>query len=138
VGAWLGAAVAEQHRWMHGAWGNIEVGLAIALLLVLLFGSNESKAGLFLAFGMMLIAVLQRFAFLPEITVLERLAASGASGLESGDRARRLILDYLDGAITGVKWVLGFALAVRLMLRHQHTSHHPSGATTDEMAEIAR
>ena len=54
--------VSEQNRWYFETWGIAEIGLGLALLLVLLFGSTETKFTLLLALLMLLIAIVQRLA----------------------------------------------------------------------------
>jgi hypothetical protein len=111
-------AAAEQTRSLRETWDSVQVGLGIALLFVLLFGSREGKFGLSLALALLVLALLDRFVLTPQ------LAALAASGAGPADRTGFLMLEGGYMALEVAKWVAGMGLAAHMTLRRQHSSNH--------------
>jgi hypothetical protein len=115
-------AAAEQIRWLRETWDSVQVVLGAVLFFLLLFGSSEGKFGLMMAFGMLGLAIFDRFVLTPEIAALGRLSDFIPPGSDSGDRARALMLEGGYVGLEVVKWVLGLGLAASLVLRHQYSA----------------
>lgn len=111
--------VSEQNRWYFETWGIAEIVLGTILLLVLLFGSTETKLTLLLSLLMLLIALIQRFALTPEIVALGRLIDFVPAGQASPERARFWMLHSAYSGLELLKWALGALLAARLLFRHK-------------------
>jgi hypothetical protein len=109
--------VSEQNRWYFEAWGLAGVMFGLALLLVLLFGSSETKVTLLIALLMFLFTVLQRFALTPEMVALGRVIDWVPQGQQSAERATFWLLDNAYVGLELLNFVLGFSLAAKLILR---------------------
>lgn len=125
--------VSEQNRWYFESWGWTETGLGVALLMVLLFGSSESKLTLLLALLMLLIAILKRFALTPQMVVLGRMIDWIPAGEPSADRSKFWILHNAFMALDLLTWLLGFFLTAKLLFRRRRRTSDP-----DEEALVRR
>jgi hypothetical protein len=110
---------AEQNRWYFETWEIAQVGFGILLLLVLLFGSNETNLTLALPLLMLLIVLVQRFALTPQIVDLGRLIDFVPAAEPSAERSRFWLLHSSYSGMELVKWALGFLLTARLLLRRK-------------------
>lgn len=122
AGEFMRYTSAEQIRWLRETWDSIQVVIATGVFFLLLFGSSEGKFGLLMAFGMLGLAVFDRFVLTPEIAALGRLSDFIPPGSYSGDHARALMLEGGYVGLEAVKWVLGLALAGSLVFRHQRSA----------------
>ena len=107
----------ELNRWYFETWGVAETVIGLVLMMVLLFGSSESKFTLLLALLMLLSALVQRFGLTPEIVVLGRIIDFIPQ--PSPERTR---FGMLHGIYVGVelfKWAVGFVLTMKLLLRRR-------------------
>ncbi len=125
--------VSEQNRRYFETCGLVETGIGVALLLVLLFGSSETKLTVIVALIMLLIAILQRFALTPEMVVLGRIVDWLPAGEPSSDRTRFWMLHNAFVALDLLNWVLGFFLTAKLLFRRKRR-----GADRDEEAPERR
>jgi hypothetical protein len=112
--------VSEQNRWYFETWEVVQIAIGITLLLVLLFGTTETAWNVLLALFMLLIVLVQRLVLTPEIVVLGRLIDFVPHGEPSPERARFWLLHGFYTSSELLKWILGFVLTVRLLLRHKH------------------
>lgn len=83
--------VSEQNRWYRESWGSMQIGLGVAVLFILLFGTHEGKFPLLGASVMLAIAVAERFALTPEIVAQGRLLDFMPPGSGEAERARLLV-----------------------------------------------
>ena len=109
--------VSEQNRWYFETWEMVQVGVGIVLLLVLLFGSNETNFTLLLAALMLLIVLAQRFALTPHIVALGRVIDFVPADQPSPERSRFWLLHSTYSSLELVKWALGLLLTSRLLFR---------------------
>ena len=109
--------VSEQNRWYFETWGAAEVAIGAALLLVLIFGSNEKNFSLLLALLMLLIAVVQRFALTPQIVFLGRIIDWIPPEQPSPERSQFWMLHNAFVGLELLNWVMGFFLTAKLLFR---------------------
>jgi len=109
--------VSEQNRWFFETWEMLQIGLGILLLLVLLFGSNETNFTMLMALLMLLIVLVQRFALTPQIVALGRVIDYVPVDQPSAERSRFWLFHSTYSGLELVKWALGFLLTARLLLR---------------------
>lgn len=119
-------AASEQNRWYFAIWGDVETGLGAVLLLVLLFGSSETKFTLLLSLLMLLIVILQRFALTPQIVILGRAIDWIPTSQDSPERAHFWTLHFADVGLEAANLLLGLTLTARLLFRRRR-SQAPSG-----------
>jgi hypothetical protein len=129
--AFLRYQVAEQNRSYFETWERIQIGLGVALLFVLLFGSVPDKLLLLLTLLMLAIVLVMRFFLTPEITQLGRAIDFVAPGTPSGDRTRFWTFHGAYSASELVKLGLGIVLVV-LMVRRRKRSHSAEIDTVDK------
>jgi hypothetical protein len=129
--AFLRYQVAEQNRWYFETWERIQIGLGLALLFVLLFGSAPDKLLLLLALLMFAIVLVMRFFLTPEITQLGRVIDFVAPATPSGDRTRFWTFHGAYSASELVKLGLGIVLVV-LLVRRRKRSHSAEINTVDK------
>ena len=92
-------------------WENLQLVLGIGVLLVLLFGTHESKIPILTAAAMLLLLSAQRFVVTPEIGAIGRLLDFIPSGAGSTDRAKLLVL---RSAWTGLEIAKGLGVLILL------------------------
>jgi hypothetical protein len=114
--------VSEQNRWYFGVWDTMQLALGGFFFLYLLFATREGKAALGLALLMLLIVVAQRLFLTPEITSVGRLLDFTPPDTESPERARFWMLHGAYSGVEVVKWIAGFVLAAKLVLRRRRRS----------------
>ncbi|HLY18904.1 MAG TPA: hypothetical protein VKR61_16855 [Bryobacteraceae bacterium] len=123
--------ISEQNRWYFETWGVVEIGLGVALLLVLLFGSTETNLTLLLALLMLLIAVVQRFALTPQMVVLGRIIDWVPPGEPSPERSRFWMLHNAFAGLDLLNLMLGFLLTAKLLFRRRRRGAGQDEATFD-------
>ncbi|MFN7996471.1 MAG: hypothetical protein U0Q18_22860 [Bryobacteraceae bacterium] len=109
----------ELNRWYFETWGMAETAIGVVLMMVLLFGSSETKFTLLLALLMLLSALVQRFGLTPEIVALGRIIDFLPQ--PSPERTR---FGMLHGVYVGLelfKWVVGWLLTLKLLFRRRKT-----------------
>jgi hypothetical protein len=111
--------VSEQNRWYFETWEIVQVVFGILLLLVLLFGSNETNFTLLLSLLMLLIVLVQRFALTPQIVTLGRIIDFVPIDQPSAERSRFWLLHSTYSGVEVLKWALGFLLTARLLFRRR-------------------
>ncbi len=62
----------ESNRLLFDTWGWVQLGLAVAVVILLLFLSNVGRTSLGISLGMMLMAVLMNFLLIPRISEIGR------------------------------------------------------------------
>jgi hypothetical protein len=111
--------VAEQNRWYFETWEQAQMGLAVALFLVLLFGAVADRWMLFFTLLMLSLVLIAHFALTPEITRLGRAIDFVPPGDSSPERARFWLLHGSYSASELIKLGAGIVLAVLLVRRRR-------------------
>jgi hypothetical protein len=109
--------VSEQNRWYFESWGWVAMALGAALLMVLLFGSTETKATLVLALLMLLIAIVQRLALTPEMVVLGRIIDWVPQEQPSSERSTFWLMHNAYVGLEMLNLALGLLMAGKLLFR---------------------
>ncbi|MDQ6665296.1 MAG: hypothetical protein M3Z23_12985 [Acidobacteriota bacterium] len=109
--------VAEQNRWYFEQWERIQFGIALALFLVLLFGTPPNKYSFMLCAGMVFLVAVERFVLTPEITRLGRILDFIPPLLPSRERDRFWTFHGAYSAIELLKSGLGLLLTGTLLIR---------------------
>jgi TctA family transporter len=91
--------------------------LGAALLMVLLFGSTETKATLVLALLMLLIAIVQRLALTPEMVVLGRIIDWVPQEQPSSERSTFWLMHNAYVGLEMLNLALGLLMAGKLLFR---------------------
>jgi hypothetical protein len=111
--------VAEQNRWYFETWEQVQIGLGVALFLVLLFGAVADRWMLFFTLVMLALVLIDHFFLTPEITRLGRAIDFVPPGTSSPERARFWLLHGSYAASELVKLGAGIVLAVLLLRRRR-------------------
>jgi hypothetical protein len=114
---------AELNRLYFETWENAELAIGLVLMLVLLFGSDESKWTLSLPLAMLTIALVQRFVLTPEIVALGRIIDFVPVSPPTEERNRFWVLHGVFTSLELLKWVLGLLLTARLVFRRRRRPH---------------
>lgn len=112
--------VSEQNRWYYEGWEIAQLILGIALFFLLLFGTAETKYTLLLALLMIACVAISHFVLTPEITALGRMM--DFTGATVGDSHKLWMAQHAYAALRLAKWVLGIALACKLLFRSRRRS----------------
>jgi hypothetical protein len=102
----------EANRYLFEQWEWTELGLGLALFLVLLFGRTYQTFAMTLCVLMMCIVAGQRFKLTPAITQLGRELEFSASASR-----RFAVYHQIYGYVEIAKLALGLLLAGRLLIR---------------------
>jgi len=106
--------VSEQNRWYFQTWEEIQLSLAVLLILLALTGLGEKIS--LTAVGLMVVfLLLERFYLTPEIVRLGRLIDFVPQAAASPERRRFWKLRGAYSAVELTKLLLGFFLSVRLI-----------------------
>ncbi|WP_321472409.1 hypothetical protein [uncultured Paludibaculum sp.] len=97
-------------------WGLLQVGMAVAVFLLLLFGSTAGRPALGLSLGMLLMALLQEFFLIPRISEIgqEIQVVNQTQAAEMAAKVRALHLGFTAFEMAVV--LLG-AILLGLLLR---------------------
>ena len=112
---------AEENARIFESWEWIQIILALAFFLLLLFGDRKSEVALIMELGMLIVVVVQRFVLTPQLISLGREVAETPQILDNPMNTQLSVYHgfYMVGEI--LKLVLGVGLAVRLMIsRRDH------------------
>lgn len=119
--------VAEQNRWYFETWERAQIGLGVALFLVLLFGAVADRWMLFFTLLMLTLVLIAHFALTPEITRLGRAIDFVPPSASSPDRARFWLLHGSYSASELIKLGAGIVLAVLLVRRRRSSRAASAG-----------
>jgi hypothetical protein len=114
--------VSEQNRWYFGTWEVAQIIMGVLFFFFVLFATREKKFALALVLLMIAGVLIQRFMLTPEMTSLGRLLDFVPPGAPSSDRTEFWVMHSGYWGVELVKWVLGLALAVRLILHRRGRS----------------
>lgn len=111
----LNYQVSEANRVLFGIWGWLQLGFALAVVLLLLFLSNVGRTALGLSGGMMLMALLMNFVLIPRISETGRQMQTSLQSrpAELADRFR--LMHYGFSAFELAVVALGAMLLVLLL-----------------------
>jgi len=129
--------VSEQNRWYFETWGVVELVIGAALMMVLLFGSSETKGTLLLALLMLGIAVVQRFVLTTQIVDLGRIIDWVPPDQPSPERSSFWLLHNAYVGLELLNLTLGLFLAARLILRRQRRSADQGAEPLDRRGRVA-
>ncbi len=115
--AFLRHHAAEQNRWYFEQWERIQFGIALALFLILLFGTPASKYSFMLCAGMVFLVAVERFVLTPEITRLGRIVDLIPPLAPSTERDRFWTLHGAYSAVELLKSGFGLLLTGTLLIR---------------------
>ncbi len=107
--------VSEQTRWYFGKWEDAQIVMGALFFLFVLFATMENKFALLLILLMIAGVLIQRFMLAPEMISLGRLTDFVPPDAPSGERTQFWVVDSWYWAVELGKWVLGLALAWRLI-----------------------
>jgi hypothetical protein len=109
--------VAEANGRLFETWAWVQSGLAVAILLVLLFATDCGKPSLLAAAGLAVLALLMQWMVIPRMRETSREAVT-AAGQAASDAAGRFVLLHRGfGAFEAVVVLLGLFLLARLLRR---------------------
>jgi hypothetical protein len=91
-------------------------------LLVLLFGSTETKFTMLAALAMLIIALVQRTVLTPEIVAVGRIIDFIPTMPPTSDRNHFWVLHNVFTGMELLKWALGFLLTARLLFRRKRSA----------------
>ena len=107
--------VSEQIRWYFETWEVAQIIMGALFFFFVLFATREDKFALFLILLMIGGVLVQRFMLTPGMISLGRMIDFVPPDAPSGDRTQFWVMhSWYWGAELG-KWLLGLALAARLM-----------------------
>jgi hypothetical protein len=109
--------VSEQNRWFFEAWGVMAVALGATLLVVLVFGSTETKATVLIALLMLLVAIVQRFALTTDMVALGRAIDWVPRDQPLPERSTFWMMHNAYVGLELVNLALGTLLAGKLLFR---------------------
>jgi hypothetical protein len=110
--------VAEQNRWYFQTWEQVQIALAIILVLVL-FAAGRNRWMLTVTCIMLGSVLVMHFFLTPEITRLGRVIDFVPPDAASSDRARFWTLHGTYSGMELIKLGLGLLLAVLIIRRRQ-------------------
>jgi len=130
--------VSEQNRWFFEAWGWTAIALGTALLMVLLFGSTETKTTVIVALLMLLVAVVQRLALTPEMVALGRAIDWVPRDQPSAERSTFWLLHNAYVGLELLNLALGLFLGSKLLFRSRRKHGPDPDAELMERRSAAR
>ena len=107
--------VAEQNRWYFEKWESVQIAMGALFFFFVLFATKENKFVLFLILSMIATVVVQHFLLTPAVISLGRMIDFLPPDAPSRDRTQFSVLHSFYWGVELVKWVLGLALAARLI-----------------------
>lgn len=114
--------VAEQNRWYLEKWESVQIAMGALFLFFVLFATEENKVVLFLIFSMIASVVVQRVLLTPAVISLGRMIDFLPPDAPSRVRTQFSVLHGFYWGVELVKWVLGLALAARLISHRSRRS----------------
>jgi hypothetical protein len=115
----LRRAAGEANGWLFEQWEWVQLGTALALLLVLIFGNRPPKIPIGLCVLMMILVLVERFALTPNIIRLGRIIDFLPAGPQMPDRVSFGSFHGAYSIVEIVKLIVGFAIAGILIVRRQ-------------------
>jgi hypothetical protein len=109
----------EANTWLFEQWEWVQLGLGLALLLVLLFGNRPPKLLLGICLLMMMIVIAQRFFLSPVIASLGRVVDFLPPDPDIADKKKFWAYHGIYSTIELVKIGLGIVIAAVLIIRRQ-------------------
>ncbi len=106
----------EQNRQYFATWENVQIGLGLLLILMLVVAGQRDRVTLWLAALMLGVALLMHFLLTPEIIRMGRAMDFGPLGRPSGESTRFWIFHGVYSALELIKLGWGIALGVWLVL----------------------
>jgi hypothetical protein len=116
--------VSEQNRFYFTLWEWIQLGLGVAVLGSLLFGTHERAFMILSSALMLLIVLVMRFSITPDIISLGRAIDFVSAAAPSGARTRFWRLHGVYSAMEVVKLLIGIALIIKLVMGSRRESRH--------------
>ncbi|MGA9627318.1 MAG: hypothetical protein WBL65_28500 [Bryobacteraceae bacterium] len=107
--------VAEQNRWYLEKWESVQIAMGALFLFFVLFATKENKVVLFLILSMIATVVVQHILLTPAVISLGRMIDFLPPDAPSRVRTQFSVLHGFYWGVELVKWVLGLALAARLI-----------------------
>src|SRR5260370_1244257 len=120
-----------------GRGGGGDLYFGVALLMVLLWGSDETKATLLQALPMLIISAVQRFALTSQIVVLGRIIDWIALEQPSPERSSFWMLHNAFAGLELLNLALGLFLAAKLIIRRQRRSADPGTEAPEGRGRVA-
>ena len=120
--------VSEQNRWYLEKWDAAQIVLGSVFFLFVLFATRENKLALSLILSMIAAVAVQCF-LAPALISLGRVIDFVPPEAPSGDRTQFWVLHGWYWGVELLKWVLGLALAARLI-------SHRRGRSADARRKI--
>jgi predicted lysophospholipase L1 biosynthesis ABC-type transport system permease subunit len=109
--------VAEQNRWYLQTWETAQIVIGALFFFFLLFLTRENQFALLLVLLMIAGVLGQRFVLTPMMISLGRMIDFAPPNALPGERTQFWVLHSWYWGVELVKWALGLALTVRLILR---------------------
>lgn len=121
--AFLRYQVSEQNRWYFETWESIQIGLAVATLLVVLLAAASDRVALVTVFLMFAAVVVQKVVLTPNIVTLGRAIDFLAPDAPSAERTRFWLFHSAYSATEVAKWMLSLLLAAKFIFRSRRSGH---------------
>jgi hypothetical protein len=115
-------AAGEQNRWYFETWDTAQLGLAVGVFFILLFGSREGKFTLAVALGAVAVVAFQRFALTPDIVATGRTLDFIPPDFAAPGRPRFQVLHTVYSGVEIFKWGLIALLAGRFLFERKRRS----------------
>lgn len=115
-------AASEQNRYLFENWEIAQIILGVLFFFFLLFGTHEDKFSLMMALLMLLIALGQRLLVTPELVAIGRTIDFIPPETRSGMRTKFMLLHRGYEAVEVFKWMIGLALAGRLIVSRRRSA----------------
>jgi hypothetical protein len=128
----------EQNRWFFNLWERVQLGIGAALLLILLFGTHVGKGTLTVAGSMLLITAVQHWYLTPSIVTLGRSLDWLDRTVSSAERNQFWTLHNTYSVVEILKWMLGFVLLGKLLLRSRTKRHEEIDADFEFLEDQER
>jgi hypothetical protein len=114
--------VSEQNRQYLENWELAQMIMGGLFFFFVLFATSENKFALSVVLVMVTVVLVQRFLLTPGIISLGRVIDFVPAGAPSGERTQFWVLHTWYWGVEVVKWILGLALAARLIARRSRRS----------------
>jgi Domain of unknown function (DUF4149) len=113
----------ESNRLLFDTWGWVQLGLAVCVVILLLFLSNVGRPTLGLSIGMLLMAALMNFMLIPGISEIGRQMQASLNVRPDQLAERFRLMHYAFTAFELVVVALGTILLVLLLRGRRGSSH---------------